>query len=231
MTSSRQRMKRIALCGQRAAELPTSPQGFGLEPVGSRGEGAAVPWPAHPAGVRAAHRDVEVSHRTSTNRINTWPPSPDGGYPPRSSSRCGARHRPHIGHSMAAPLTRRPKGVSMPEFLKGNYKVTHHRDKPTPSTHNGREKGALPPGGSICFLSKKSLIAGRATTRPASQETPGNATGEDGWTGTKIASTLERRRSSVCGRRAANASATAAHRPLRPRARRDAAQGPESPSS
>ena len=66
----------------------------------------------------------------------------------------------------------------MPEFLRGNYKVDVTIEDKTDaldSTDEFEKKALSRLGGSICFVSKKSLIwQGEPTTRPVSQETPGN---------------------------------------------------------
>jgi hypothetical protein len=66
----------------------------------------------------------------------------------------------------------------VPEFLKGNYKVDatiEDKADAADSTEEFEKKALSRLGGSICFVSKKSLIwQGEATTRPASQATPGN---------------------------------------------------------
>jgi hypothetical protein len=87
----------------------------------------------------------------------------------------------------------------MPEFLKGNYKVdaTIEDNTDAADSTDAFEKKALSRlGGSICFVSKKSLIwqgeaqpaggaaaAGEATTRTASRATPEK--GETDGAGTK----------------------------------------------
>ena len=78
----------------------------------------------------------------------------------------------------------------MPEFLKGNYKVDVTIEDKTDaldSTDEFEKKALSRLGGSICFVSKKSLIwqgevppgagaaaGGEATTRTASRATPGS---------------------------------------------------------
>jgi hypothetical protein len=78
----------------------------------------------------------------------------------------------------------------MPEFLKGNYKVDatiEDKADAADSTDAFEKKALSRLGGSICFVSKKSLMwqgeaqpaggaatAGEATTRTASRATPGN---------------------------------------------------------
>jgi len=76
----------------------------------------------------------------------------------------------------------------MPEFLKGNYKVDatiEDKADAADSTDAFEKKALSRLGGSICFVSKKSLMwqgeaqpaggaaaAGEATTRTASRATP-----------------------------------------------------------
>ena len=66
----------------------------------------------------------------------------------------------------------------MPEFLKGNYKIDvtiEDKADATDSTDEFEKKALSRLGGSICFVSKKSLIwQGEATARTASRATPGN---------------------------------------------------------
>jgi hypothetical protein len=76
----------------------------------------------------------------------------------------------------------------MPEFLKGNYKIDisiEDKADAADSTDEFEKKALSRLGGSICFVSKKSLIwqgevqpgggaagGGEATTRTASRATP-----------------------------------------------------------
>jgi hypothetical protein len=64
----------------------------------------------------------------------------------------------------------------MPEFLKGNYKVDvtiEDKADAANSTDEFEKKALSRLGGSICFVSKKSLIwQGEASARAASRATP-----------------------------------------------------------
>jgi hypothetical protein len=72
----------------------------------------------------------------------------------------------------------------MPEFLKGNYKVDaaiEDKADAADSTDEFEKKALSRLGGSICFVSKKSLIwqgdvepGGAATKRAANRATPGD---------------------------------------------------------
>ena len=84
----------------------------------------------------------------------------------------------------------------MPEFLKGNYKIDvsiEDKADAADSTDEFEKKALSRLGGSICFVSKKSLIwqgeaqpaggaaaAGEATTRTASRATLKDAAGGAG---------------------------------------------------
>ena len=65
----------------------------------------------------------------------------------------------------------------MPEFLKGNYKLDakiEDKADATDSTDEFEKKALSRLGGSICFVSKKSLMWQGEAQPKASRATPGN---------------------------------------------------------
>ena len=65
----------------------------------------------------------------------------------------------------------------MPEFLKGNYKLDakiEDKADATDSTDEFEKKALSRLGGSICFVSKKSLMWQGEAQPKASRVTPGN---------------------------------------------------------
>ena len=65
----------------------------------------------------------------------------------------------------------------MPEFLKGNYKLNakiEDKADATDSTDEFEKKALSRLGGSICFVSKKSLMWQGEAQPKASRATPGN---------------------------------------------------------